>query len=453
MPAAAAREASSPARRILRVRRHLGALLVVFAACWAVGAVGSYVPATQDDVPAANPIGGNVDGIDYRGRTQMYVNLVRQAQPFMSLANSSARASTDDEGWPTEPFSVYLQTMGADLAGNYSVSIVDRSAAAAGVPAAVSIVSAADGVVVGQHPDPSVPGLLLATLVISDVNATDIALNVTGVSPAGATNLSVLLPGFERADVLARSTPTAAGQPPLVAVPVAGTQMPKDVVHPRYLQQLSRFSILRTLALNPFDRDFVANWSSRATASNSPSWSGFCCPITRSDNSLPWEQLVDFINAVPGSPALWINVPLTADDEYYANLAALLHSRLPSSTPLYVQYDNELWNGGFEAERVLRQLANSSVELGGDPYHLNYDGVDNDIIWGARLAAYQATVRLPKLFAQAFGAGNVGPAPRQVRPILAGQTNYAAWMEDQLSYLTATQHGAVNLIGSGAVSF
>ena len=45
-------------------------------------------------------IGGNVAGVDYRARTHGYVNLIRQAQPWMSLENSSNLALVDEHGWP-----------------------------------------------------------------------------------------------------------------------------------------------------------------------------------------------------------------------------------------------------------------------------------------------------------------------------------------------------------------
>lgn len=432
----------------LRATARRGIAAVVCAASLATLCVSpSVVAAAPPPVaaPPVNAIGGNADGIDYRGRTQMYVNLVRQAQPFMSMDNRSAPAAVDGAGWPLESFWVHLQTMGADLAGNYSVSIVDAGAALSAAPSTLAIVSAGDGAIMDQHDDPSTPGLVLATLVVTDVNATDIALNVSGVSQHGVQNLTVLLPGFERADV--------APQGAVVAVDASGTDMPADVINPKYLQQLARFSTLRTLALSPFNRDFVGNWSSRATAANSPSWSNFCCPLSRSDASLPWEQLTDFANAIPGAPALWIILPLTADDEYYVNLATLMKQRLAQDTPLLLQYTNELWNGGFESEHVLRQWANTSVLHDGDPYHLNYDGVDNDIIWGARLAAYQASVRVPALFGQVFGTESVGPAPRKVRPLLAGQTSYAKWMSDQLSYLATQQPGAIDNIASAAIAY
>jgi hypothetical protein len=45
-------------------------------------------------------IGGNVAGVDYRARTHGYLNLIRQAQSWMSLQNSSTLAQVDEHGWP-----------------------------------------------------------------------------------------------------------------------------------------------------------------------------------------------------------------------------------------------------------------------------------------------------------------------------------------------------------------
>ena len=222
----------------------------------------------------SNPIGANVDGVDYRGRTQPFVNLVRQAQPFMSMANSSVPAAVNAQGWPLESFTVQLQTLGADLTGRYLILATTASAG-------VTVTSLMDGTIVSQTYDPT-QQLLQATLSITNASATDIALQFAGVRSA-VVDLAVLLPGFDASQ--------------------------RALWNPAYVGQLRRYSVLRMLPMTSVDRDFIQTWDQRATPANSPSWSTFCCPNWRNDSSVPWEAIVALGNQV-GSADLWLNLPV-----------------------------------------------------------------------------------------------------------------------------------------------
>jgi len=80
-------------------------------------------------------------------------------------------------------------------------------------------------------------------------------------------------------------------------------------------------------------------------------------------------------------------------------------------------------------------LANASVAAG-DPLHLNYSNETNEYYWANRLTAYQAAVRIPRIFASVFGAAGVGPGAR-VRPVLAGQVAFAEPLQQGIGYLEA----------------
>ena len=161
--------------------------------------------------PAINPIGGNADIVDYRGRTQMFVNVVRQAQPFMQLANHSAPAAVDERGWPVEAYAVDLQVMGADMVGEYAIQCAGEG----------SFKSLLDGAIT-KHKYDQLTGYTQATLSITDPAASGIALSFDGA--AGCRNLTVMLPGFTAAD--------------------------EDTFNPLYIKQLQRFSTVRFIGMS-----------------------------------------------------------------------------------------------------------------------------------------------------------------------------------------------------------
>ena len=111
-------------------------------------------------------------------------------------------------------------------------------------------------------------------------------------------------------------------------------------------------------------------------------------------------------------------------------------------------------NGGFPAEWHVAQAANASVQAG-DPFRLNYDNCNcnSGQAWSARLSAYNAAVRLPKLFAQVFGPTQVGrSAAARVKPLLAGQSSDSRFLQGQLEYLNATQPGAIDNLAALAMA-
>eukprot|EP00730_Choanoeca_flexa_P003920 TRINITY_DN11537_c3_g8_i1.p1 TRINITY_DN11537_c3_g8~~TRINITY_DN11537_c3_g8_i1.p1 ORF type:complete len:676 (+),score=142.63 TRINITY_DN11537_c3_g8_i1:175-2028(+) len=323
-------------------------------------------------------------------------------------------AQTDAHGWPLEDCTVWLQASGADLQGNYSIRMVGYA----------NVTNLADGSIVDATYDER-NDITTAILAITDPNATDIHLQLGNLTSAGVQNVTVMLPGY--------------------------THEQADELNPVHMAQLKRYSTLRFLGATDVDRVFITNWTQRATPANSPSYSGFCCPVLRLDNSVPWEALVKFANtAKPKS--VWFNLQVSVNDDYFIQLATLLKEQLDPSITVYLEFGNEMWNAHFPAEWHVGEAANASVQAG-DPYHLNYDNCNDDTHWSARLTAYNAAVRIPSLFAKVFGEDQVGRGDKtRIKPLLAGQSSDARFMQRQLEYLAATQPGAIDRLQSLAMS-
>ncbi len=86
----------------------------------------------------------------------------------------------------------------------------------------------------------------------------------------------------------------------------------------------------------------------------------WCAPDGRPNVSanltpgLPIEILVSLSKALGSN--LWINIPTGADDGYVNGLAKYIKDNLSPSLKVYVEYSNELWNGGFNGEHLTEQL-------------------------------------------------------------------------------------------------
>ncbi|HEU4753218.1 MAG TPA: hypothetical protein VFU47_08915, partial [Armatimonadota bacterium] len=64
---------------------------------------------------------------------------------------------------------------------------------------------------------------------------------------------------------------------------------------------------------------------------------------------VPLELMVDLANRLKADP--WFCMPHQADDEYVREFARMVKQRLAPGLKVYVEYSNEVWNGGFEQNR------------------------------------------------------------------------------------------------------
>jgi hypothetical protein len=148
----------------------------------------------------------------------------------------------------------------------------------------------------------------------------------------------------------------------------------------------------------------------------------------------PWQTIPFIANQVNKPIDIWINIPVSATDDYILNVARIMFSELNPENNIYLEYSNELWNFFFSQAHVNTDYANESVLHQGDPHHLDYDNRSSDVyMWGFRRTAYQIK-HIGDLFKTVFGEENVGQWKR-VRPILAGFTLGPFITQTGLQYL------------------
>lgn len=111
-----------------------------------------------------------------------------------------------------------------------------------------------------------------------------------------------------------------------------------QVFEPSFLSLLSPFRLLRAMQWLNIDNTPTppGNWANRALPTDA-GWG--------SQNGVPYEVIIQLCNAI--SADCWLNVPHTADNNFITQLATLAHGSLGSSQKVYIEFSNEVWNGGY----------------------------------------------------------------------------------------------------------
>jgi len=339
---------------------------------------------------ASVPMGANMDFLIYFDRTQPYVNLVRQANAWGNLT-SPWRAITEVDpktGWPMTDFSVILISSAIDLGGKYFIY--------AKGDANISVWDNRDAYITDKTYNPSTNEMTAIANIPE--NSTSLVLSFSNTTGPGLQDLGVLQPGY---DLSAKSNFT-------------------NLV----LTHFSRFSILRFMQWTDTNHNPEINWNETTPVS----WPSYIIPKHN-----PWETIPSLVNQISKSVDIWVNIQYNASDDYILHIAQILAKELNPRSNIYLEFSNELWNGGFPQYHGNIAAANDSVINHGDPHQFNYDNISDTGVWATRRTAYQIKY-VADLFKTIFGEENVGPWKR-VRPILAGQNSYARVIMHGLDYL------------------
>jgi hypothetical protein len=175
----------------------------------------------------------------------------------------------------------------------------------------------------------------------------------------------------------------------------------KDPWNPVFLERLSKFKTLRYMDFVVTNNSKVKEWSDRTTLTSQ----------SQGDpDGAAWENAIALSNRLHTDA--WINVPHQASDDYVRKLATLMRDTLDPSLKIYVEYSNEVWNGGFEQYHY---ASKKGVELGlsTDPFQAN-------------LRYYsQRSVEIFKIFEEVFGN------TQRFERVLASQT-VNTWPQEQV---------------------
>jgi hypothetical protein len=337
------------------------------------------------------PIGANMDGLADWSRSRPYVNLVHQARTWGSPSGPWDGNATFDPitGWPTSDFGMVTATDNIDLGGEYLLYAKGN--------AEVSF-TASSGYITNKTYDSATNTMTAIVHVPQGQSQTFLSFrNTTG---PGLQDIAFLQPGY---DISSKSNITNL-----------------------MLAHLSRFSIVRFMDWTDTNGNSEVNWNDTTPVN----WPQYTYPKQN-----PWQVIAYLANQINKPIDIWINIPVSATDDYILNVARLMLSELNPTNKIYLEYSNEVWNWAFPQSHTNLAFANDSVINHGDPNHLNYDNCSNVYYWGWRRTAYQIK-HIADLFKTVFGEENVGQWKR-VRPILAGQVSYPFVIKLGLDYLNA----------------
>lgn len=182
---------------------------------------------------------------------------------------------------------------------------------------------------------------------------------------------------------------------------------------PGFLADLAPYHVLRFMDWN------LTNDSNNTQAV----WTTRKQKTAPQNEPVAFEWQIDLVNRTKKD--YWLNVPHESTPDYWTKLATLVHDSLDPSLRVYLEWSNEVWNGGFPQHGY---AANQATTLG-------LPGSD-------KAAAYYvyASVRVYEAFEAVFGKGS----PRLVK-VLAGQAAYTGPCQ---AHMAALADGTINPNGT-----
>jgi hypothetical protein len=352
-------------------------------------------------------IGANMDGLHDWSRSFPYVNLVRQTRGWGSPSAPWDGNATSDPitGFPTSDFGMVIASDSVDMAGAYLLYAKGN--------AEVSIDLQSGAYISNKTYDASTN--IMTAFINIPQGAKYMTLSFRNTTGPGLQDIAVLQPGYNLTS--------------------------KSNITNLMLAHLSRFSIIRCMDWTGTNGNTEANWNDTTPVN----WPRYTSPKHN-----PWQTIPFIANQINKPIDIWINIPVSASDDYILNVARIMFSELNPTNNIYLEYSNEVWNWEFLQSKVNLHAANDSVLNHGDPYHLNYDNCSNGAYWAWRRTAYQIK-HIGDLFKTVFGDENVGQWKR-VRPILAGQVALPSVITNGLDYLNVVYGSPSNFLHGIAIA-
>jgi len=371
------------------------------------------LPGDGRAAPQERPaLGVNIAAVNDWDPSLIFADAMKGARRFGSVARPwDERAAVDARGWPTGDAGVVVLVGVPRMAGSYRLSFTGKGR--------VATAAATDPRTrVGRASHDAGSNTTTADVVVGP-GEQNLFLTFTGQA-GGVKDVKLMRPGHGPAELFS--------QP--------------------FLARLARFRVLRFMDFLQTNGNTQVRWADRSLP-------GFASQQRRPDGATvgaAWEHVVQLANLT--GKDIWINVPHQADDDYVTRLAQLLRygsdGVIPYSSPqaspafppldpglkVYVEWSNEVWNGGFSQSGWTGAQADAAIAAG-DP-DLLYDGNTNHYAVLFR-AVGRRSMQVSNLFRAVFGDAEM---MTRVRPVLPGQIANAGTISEPLAYLAARHGGA-----------
>ncbi len=317
-------------------------------------------------------IGANLQGINDYSRTNAFVNLIHQARRYGSPDQPwDEKAILGDDGWPVGDFGVVLMTRqknNSGITGIYKIGFIGR--------AKVETVATDDATVYPIRYDPIRNQSRVDIELGKNTDQFMLKFTKTGF---GIKDLKIIRPGYDFIN------------PPLFTRP--------------FLEHIDRFNTLRFMDWLRTNNNSIKYWSERSKTDRTHH---------TTDRGVPWEHIIELANQT--NKNIWINIPISANDDYVKQLARLLHNKLNRNIQIYIEYSNEIWNGQFNQHSINFDMAEKEIRTTPNS-PLAYDGKRDRWTVGFRRIAMRGK-EISDIFRTEFGDNAM---MKTVKPIFASQ--------------------------------
>ena len=342
-------------------------------------------------------IGGEVE-IGEGNRSRAFTDLAKTFRPFDSTP-------IDGNGWPAADFDMLffdIRPVAAwfgtdriddpekyipDWSGTYKLSFQGQAAIAA----------SSDPVTIANQQYDAASNTTTADVILPPGTAT-MSLKFTGTqrdaggaTNTGVTNLKLIRPGY----------------------PADGSQVFTD----EFLASLQPYTHLRFMGVldtNSADPKWDVN---KSISGNQKKWSDRHLPSDATQQSygnkhgIAWEYVIELANE--SNKDIWINIPVSADDDYVRQLARLMHDTLKPGIRIYIEHGNEVWNNSFTGNAWNYNAAQAEILAGGS--NLNKPNASPDDIGQRR--HLRRVAEIGQAFLDVYGHDALGTL---IRPVYAG---------------------------------
>lgn len=110
----------------------------------------------------------------------------------------------------------------------------------------------------------------------------------------------------------------------------------EEMFHPQFIESIRPFNTLRFMNLMRTNNSEQSLWADRPLTTDA---------LQGTSKGVALEYLIDLANKTDANP--WFNIPHLATDDYVTHFAAMVRDRLDVDLKVFVEYSNEVWNGGF----------------------------------------------------------------------------------------------------------
>lgn len=283
---------------------------------------------------ATSPLGTNLAGVKDWSTEWTFVDAFRASRSWISGSQGTwddgKPVATDADGWVTSlaPGQIVRTLMFWEgehyPAGQYVVLYEGNGTLEYGVAAARDAGQSKQGRDV-LTVDPAKGGIVLT---ITTTDSSNPLRNIRVIMPGGVCEND----GFRYCEVATDCEDSAA---------CTGFESAYDkvVFHPKFLQSIRSYRLLRFMDWGETNDSEQAAWADRPKPSDAR-WT---------EKGVPVEVMVDLANRVSADP--WFTIPHKADDAYVTEYAKLVKAGLAAGLKAWVEHSNEVWNGQFQQSK------------------------------------------------------------------------------------------------------